>query len=151
MTTLDKGHGRRERRTLKATTALNDYLNWPGVAQVGQIESVVEQDGTVSNETRYFITSAPRKLADAGQLLRWARGHWSIENRSHYVRDVTFGEDASRVRKGSGPEVMAAIRNAAIGFLRSIGARISLRNYVGTLTKSGNSSPFLVFSKSKGP
>jgi predicted transposase YbfD/YdcC len=121
VTTLDKGHGRRERRTLKATTGLNDYLNWPGVAQVGQIESVVEQDGTVSNETRYFITSVPRKLADAGRLLRWARGHWSIENRSHYVRDVTFGEDASRVRKGSGPEVMAAIRNAAIGFFRSIG------------------------------
>jgi predicted transposase YbfD/YdcC len=122
VTTLDKGHGRRERRTLKVTTALNDYLNWPGGAQVGQIESEVEQDGTVSKESRYFITSAPRKLADACQLLRWARGHWSIENRSHYVRDVTFGEDASRVRKGSGPEVMAAIRNAAIGFLRSIGA-----------------------------
>ena len=122
MTTLDKGHGRRECRTLKTTTALNDYLNWPGVAQVGQIESVVEQDGTVSKETRYFITSTPRKLAGAGQLLEWARGHWSIENRSHYVRDVTFGEDASRIRKGSGPEVMAAIRNAAIGFLRSIGA-----------------------------
>jgi predicted transposase YbfD/YdcC len=82
----------------------------------------VEQNGTVSTETRYFITSAPRKLADASQLLRWARGHWSIENRSHYVRDVTFGEDASRIRKGSGPEVMAAIRNATIGFLRSIGA-----------------------------
>jgi len=101
---------------------LNDYLNWPGVAQVGLIESVVEQNGTISKETRYFITSAPRKLADAVHLLRWARGHWSIENRSHYVRDVTFGEDASRVRKGSGPEVMAAIRNAAIGLLRSIGA-----------------------------
>jgi hypothetical protein len=122
VTTLDKGHGRRERRTLTATTALNDYLNWPGVAQVGQLESVVEQNGTVSTETRYFITSAPRKLADASQLLRWARGHWSIENRSHYVRDVTFGEDASRIRKDSGPEVMAAIRNATIGFLRSIGA-----------------------------
>jgi len=101
---------------------LNEYLNWPGVAQVGQIESVVEQDGTVSNETRYFITSAPRQLAGAGRLLQWARGHWSIENRSHYVRDVTLGEDASRVRKGAGPEVMAAIRNATIGFLRSTGA-----------------------------
>jgi predicted transposase YbfD/YdcC len=82
---------------------------------------VVEQHGTVSNETRYFITSAPTKLANAGQLLRWARGHWSIENRSHYVRDVTFGEDASRVRKGSGPEVMAALRNATIRFLRATG------------------------------
>jgi predicted transposase YbfD/YdcC len=121
-TTIDKGHGRLERRTLKATTALNEYLDWPGVAQVGQVESVVQKDGKTSHEFRYFITSVPRKQADAGQLLKWSRGHWSIENRSHYVRDVTLGEDASRVRKGSGPEVMAAIRNAAIGFLRSTGA-----------------------------
>jgi Transposase DDE domain len=107
---------------LKATTALNAYLDWPGVAQVGQIESLVEQDGQVSQETRYFITSAPRELADAGVLLTWARGHWSIENRSHYVRDVTLGEDASRIRKGSGPEIMAALRNATIGFFRATGA-----------------------------
>ena len=121
-TTIDKGHGRLERRTLKATMALNEYLDWPGVAQVGQVQSVVQKDGKTSHEIRYFITSVPRKQANAGQLLTWARGHWSIENRSHYVRDVTLGEDASRVRKGSGPEVMAAIRNAAIGFLRSTGA-----------------------------
>jgi hypothetical protein len=107
---------------LKATTALNAYLDWPGVAQVGRIESVVERDGKTSHETRYFITSAPRELADADVLLRWARGHWSIENRSHYVRDVTLGEDASRIRKGGGPEIMAALRNAAIGFLRATGA-----------------------------
>jgi predicted transposase YbfD/YdcC len=119
---MDKGHGRRERRTLKATTALNEYLDWPGVAQVGQIESVVEQDGKISHETRYFITSVPRDLAGASQLLVWGRGHWSVENRSHYVRDVTLGEDASRIRKGSGPEIMAALRNAAIGFLRSTSA-----------------------------
>ena len=64
-TTIDKGHGRRERRTLTATIALNEYLDWPGVAQVGQIESVVEQDGKVSHETRYFITSVPRDLGGA--------------------------------------------------------------------------------------
>ena len=107
---------------MKATTALNAYLDWPGVAQVGQIESVVEQNGTVSQETRYFITSAPRESADADVLLTWARGHWSIENRSHYVRDVTLGEDASRIRKGCGPQIMAAFRNAAIGLLRATGA-----------------------------
>ena len=122
VTTLDKGHGRRERRTLKATTALNEYLDWPGVAQVGQVESEVVMDGKTTHETRYFITSVSRAVADAGQLLKWVRGHWSIENRSHYVRDVTMGEDASRIRKRSGPEVMAAFRNATIGFLRSVGA-----------------------------
>ncbi len=121
VTTLDKGHGRIERRTLKATTALNEYLDWPGVAQVGQIESEVVRNGKTTRETRYFITSVSRAVADAGQLLKWARGHWSIENRSHYVRDVTMGEDSSRVRKRSGPEVMAAFRNAAIGLLRTMG------------------------------
>jgi predicted transposase YbfD/YdcC len=121
VTTLDKGHGRRERRTLKATTALNESLDWPGVAQVGQVESEVVKDGKTSHETRYFITSVARAVADAGQLLKWARGHWSIENRSHYVRDVTMSEDSSRIRKRFGPQVMAALRNATIGFLRTMG------------------------------
>jgi predicted transposase YbfD/YdcC len=121
VTTLDKGHGRRERRTLKATTALNKYLDWPGVGQIGQVESEVVKDGKTTHETRYFITSVSRPVADAGQLLQWVRGHWSIENRSHYVRDVTMGEDPSRIRKRSGPQVMAAMRNATIGFLRTMG------------------------------
>ena len=121
-TTLDKGHGRRERRTLKATTALNEYLDWPGVAQVGQVASEVVKDGKTTHENRYFITSASRAVGDAGRLLKWARGHWSIENRSHYVRDVTMSEDSSRIRKRSGPQVMAALRNATISFLRTTGA-----------------------------
>lgn len=120
-TTLDKGHGRRERRTLRATTALSGFLDWPGVAQVGEVTSQVDENGKHTEATRYFITSVPRAVAGASQLLGWTRGHWSIENRSHYVRDVTLGEDASRIRKRSGPEVMAAIRNATIGFLRSTG------------------------------
>jgi hypothetical protein len=81
----------------------------------------VERDGKCTTETRYFITSVPRERAGAAGLLCWSRGHWTIENRSHYVRDVSLGEDASRIRKGSGPEVMAALRNLAIGFLRSTG------------------------------
>ena len=79
------------------------------------------KDGKTSHEIRYFITSVSRPVAGAGQLLKWARGHWSVENRSHYVRDVTMGEDASRIRKRSGPEVMAAFRNATIGLLRTMG------------------------------
>ena len=83
---------------------------------------MVVRDGTTATEVRCFITSVPRSEAGAGRLLAWVRGHWSIENRSHYVRDVTMGEDASRIRKGSGPQVMAAVRNATIGFLRLTGA-----------------------------
>jgi hypothetical protein len=106
---------------LRATTALNEYLDWPGVAQVGQVTCQVDENGKRTEATRYFITSVPRTVAGASVLLGWVRGHWSIENGSHYVRDVTFGEDASRIRKNSGPQVMAAFRNAAIGFLRSTG------------------------------
>ena len=110
VTTLDKGHGRRERRTLKATTALNEYLIGPVLPRFGQVESEVVRDGKTTHEIRYFITSVSRAVADAGQLLKWARGHWSIENRSHYVRDETMGEDSSRIRKRSGPQVMAAFK-----------------------------------------
>ncbi len=60
-TSLDKGHGRRERRTLRATTALNEYLDWPGVAQVGEVTCQVDRDGQHTEETRYFITSVPRE------------------------------------------------------------------------------------------
>jgi hypothetical protein len=121
-THLNKGHGRIERRTLRATTELNGHLDWPGVAQVGQIKSEVTRGGKTTCEVRAFMTSVPRSEAKADQLLAWVRGHWGIENRSHYVRDVTFGEDASRIRKVSGPQVMAALRNATIGFLRLTGA-----------------------------
>lgn len=72
----------------------------------------------VRRERAYAITSVPMSEANAATLLGWWRGHWGIENRSHYVRDVTMGEDASRVRTGSAPQVLAGFRNAAIGWLR---------------------------------
>lgn len=70
-------------------------------------------------EIEYALTSVPHQQAAAAQLLKWWRDHWGIENRVHYVRDVTFGEDHCRVRTGSAPQVLAACRNAAISFLRS--------------------------------
>ena len=124
--TYDKGHGRRERRTLRTTTALSGYLDWPDLAQVGRVEAEVVRNGKTTREVRYFITSVPRPQANAALLLQWVRGHWSIENRTHYVRDVTMGEDASRVRKGNGPQVLAALRNAAIGLQRLWGATASI-------------------------
>lgn len=69
-------------------------------------------------EVAYAITSVPPETAGPAMLLGWWRGHWGIENRSHYVRDVSMGEDASRIRSGAAPQIMAAFRNAAIGLLR---------------------------------
>lgn len=73
-------------------------------------------------EVVYFVTSLDHRQADPGLLAAWAKSHWRIENRLHYVRDVTFGEDASQVRVGSGPQLMAAIRNLVIGLARLAGS-----------------------------
>lgn len=75
----------------------------------------------ISQETVYGITSQGPELASACTILNQTRGHWSIENSSHYVRDVTYDEDHSRIRKGKGPQVMATLRNLAIGILRFAG------------------------------
>jgi hypothetical protein len=69
-------------------------------------------------ETAYLITSLSPTKANPDRLLFLARGHWGIENKSHYVRDVTFDEDRSQVRKNSGPRVMATLRNFVISILR---------------------------------
>jgi len=97
---------------------LNGYLGWPGVAQVGRLEKEVTAGGAVTTEVQYLITSVPRERAGAATLLDWVRGHWGIENRLHYVRDVTLGEDGNRTRSGSGPQALAAIRNLAVSKLR---------------------------------
>jgi len=116
----DRHGGRREVRRLWSSTALRDYLDWPGVQQVCRIERVSERKGKASRQVRYAITSLGKRVG-AKELLKHVRGHWGIENRLHYVRDVTFGEDASQIRTGSAPEVMAALRNVAIGVLRGAG------------------------------
>lgn len=114
-------HGdRQELRRLWASTALREYLDWPGAQQVLKIERVSERKGTVTRQVRYAMTSLGERTS-ARQLLDQVRGHWGIENRLHDVRDVTFGEDASQVRSGSAPQVMAALRNAVIGLLRQAG------------------------------
>lgn len=123
-TTLELGHGRIERRTLYTTTALNDYLAWPAVGQAGLIERVRIAKNTgelLSHERTCFVTSLIPQRASPAQLLQLNRGHWTIENKSHYVRDVSFNEDASRVRKGASAQVMAAFRNVTLAVLRRVG------------------------------
>jgi predicted transposase YbfD/YdcC len=114
-------HGdRAEVRRLAASGALQGYLDWPGAQQVFCIVRTVRRKGTRTQQVRYGITSLAADQADgtAAQLLRRRRGHWAIENRLHWVRDVVFGEDASPVRSGAAPQVLAALRNTVIGLLR---------------------------------
>lgn len=121
VTTTNKGHGRVDTRTLTATPALNKYLSaWPGVAQVFRLHRTRRfADGRVEQETAYGITSRRPGDAGASRLLDLNRAHWSIENNLHQVRGVAFGEDASRVRSGNAPQVLAALRNALIHLLTS--------------------------------
>jgi hypothetical protein len=116
-TELTKGHGRLERRTLTTATLLNDYLDWPEVGQVYWLRRERTVAGVTTLEDVYGISSLSREQAEATRFLALLREHWGIENRLHYVRDVTLGEDACRVRKGSSGSVLAGLRNAALVLL----------------------------------
>lgn len=120
--TLDQGHGRTaERRTLRATTDLVGYLEWPGHAQVFQLTRVWTEHGTRHEQVCYGVTSLPPEIGTAERLLALKRGHWGIENRAHRTKDVTFGEDASLVHAGAGPTICAMLRDAAVSLLRAAG------------------------------
>jgi len=107
----EKGHGRAERRTLKVT-AVAAGLAFPHAAQaIHIVRRRRPLAGTRRTaETVYAITSLTVIQARPGQLARYARGHWGIEDRLHRVRDVTCDEDRSQVRTGNGPRVMASLR-----------------------------------------
>jgi len=117
------GHGRIERRALTSTTAVAGKLGWPGLAQGFRLErwAKAKKSGKERHEVVYGITSLSQAQAGAAALLAGARGHWRIENRTHWVRDVTFDEDRSQAHSGSIPQVLAAVRNLAIGLLRLAG------------------------------
>jgi hypothetical protein len=120
---FSKGHGRLEVRRLATSTALVGYSDWPGLAQALCLEREVVRlnTGEVRRERVYAVTSLPSDQATAGTLLAVWRGHWGIENRLHWVRDVGFAEDRSAARAGSVPQGLAALRNTVIGTLRAHG------------------------------
>jgi predicted transposase YbfD/YdcC len=121
--TVDAGHGRLEQRRLTTSTALVGYSDWPGLAQVFQLErsTTRKKTGEQRHEVVYGVTSLRPERADPQRLLRLVRQHWQIENQTHWVRDVTFDEDRSQVRVGSIPQVMAAFRNTALGLMHWAG------------------------------
>ena len=94
---------------------------WPHIAQTCRLERTVTRKGRTSREVSYAVTSLSSQQADPQQLLALWRGHWGIENRVHWVRDVTFDEDRCQVRIGAAPQVMAALRNLSISLLRLAG------------------------------
>jgi predicted transposase YbfD/YdcC len=121
--TDDRGHGRREIRTLKILSVAAG-IEFPQAAQAIQIRRrrrLLDEPRRFTTETVYAITDLHAHEAKPWQLADWIRGHWSIENKTHWVRDVTYDEDRSQIRTGTGPQVMATLRNTAIGALRLAG------------------------------
>ena len=122
-TTREKGHGRIEKRTLETTPILTKGQQWKGLKQGFRVTRERTVKGKKTVEVVYGITSLSMKQANAATLLRILRAHWQIENGLHYVRDVTLGEDACRVRSGTAPQVLAALRNAVIHLLTEVDAK----------------------------
>lgn len=124
LTTLEKGHGRIEKRAIQSTTAV-EGINFPYLAQVIRVyrEFTDIKTGKVTTDTSFYITSLSRDKADNERLLELIRNQWSIENSLHYVRDVTFGEDRCQIKKGSAPRVLASMRNLAISLFRLHGIK----------------------------
>jgi len=143
-TTLEKGHGRIERRRCRAIgdPAYLAYIDpdqaWPGLKSVVCIESARRIGDTVSTESRHYLSSLP---ADARRLSQAVRSHWGVENRLHWVLDLAFHEDNSRVHADHAPENLAIIRHIALNLLRGDPTRrIGLKN---SRFKAALSDPYL--------
>jgi len=122
--TIDRRRGRTDTRTLCASTRLNGYLRtyfpFPRIAQIARLVRTVRTTEKTTTDTVYLITSLSPRHADPDRLLTLIRGHWRSESR-HWLRDMTFGEDRSRLRSGPAPQIMAACRNLALTLIRRTG------------------------------
>lgn len=115
--TVEKSHGRQERREYYVIEVPDDEIlhDWAEARTVGMIYRHREGNVKEHDETTYFISSLPPKVKRLSQLVR---DHWKIENSEHYVLDVTFSEDRSRIRRGTSPEISAAFRRMALNILQ---------------------------------
>ena len=129
----DKGHGRTEQRTagvvrevawLSGERRFPGELRLPGAASIVRVAACIRRGDKTHSETRYYISSATLTAEAAGRAVR---GHWGIENRLHWVLDVTFNDDQSRLRKGFGAANMAVVRHFALNLVRAAKDRKSVR------------------------
>jgi len=144
ISSVDTSHGRRVRRTVKAIEAPR-WVDFPGSAQVAQVRRTRTVKGrkaktakasSRSVEVVYLICSLPMTDAQPETVAAWIRGHWGIENRLHWVRDVVFDEDHHQLRTRNGPEIMAALRNLAISLIRlTYGTRTAIASTTRSLSR----------------
>lgn len=121
-TTIDKGHGRIETRTITILPLRPGQITFPFAEQIFSIERIFSNftGKLTSSETVIGITSLTQNQAGPERVLSLNRGHWTIENQVHYIRDVSMGEDESRIRKQNGPRLMATFRNLTISLFRQM-------------------------------
>lgn len=126
--TTEKNRNRRETREVTAMPVPKDhptFRRWPGIETIGSLYRTREINGKLEESQEFFISSLPCKVRAIGKHLR---SHWSTENSQHHVLDVTFTEDASRIRKGNGPEISSVFRRLALNVLqRDTTLKASLR------------------------
>jgi len=142
--TWDRQRGRVEHRSIRVSTEMNAYLSqtWPPhLAQVAELTRLVTKNGQKSHEVVYLITSLSPPCASPERLLDLIRGHWSLENGSHYVRDVTFAEDRSQLRTGNAPQIMAAFRNLVVTLIHRTGS-----SQIAATRRSFSAHPFKAFA-----
>ena len=127
---VNKGHGRREKRTIWVSSELNDYLAWPGVKQVFRLERIIwhEKHQGSTREVVYGLTSLWPQQASPKKLIQLARRYWGIESGLHYRRDVTLHEDETHLTLGQAGHNMAILNNIVIG--------LCLRNGFNNLAKA---------------
>ncbi len=120
---VQKEHGRLEVRELWSSTQMNEWFEteWAGVAQVFRLHRKVKDGDKEREETVYGLTNLPRKKANADRLLKLQQAHWCIENRLHWRRDVTLGEDACQVRQAGAPEALAALNGGVLALMDWLG------------------------------
>jgi predicted transposase YbfD/YdcC len=120
--TVEKGHGRLDKRSIIVSSLLADYSDWPELAQVFKLErQSTNALGITQTQVRYGVSSLPAHLADPKRLLELTRRHWGIENGLHFRRDVTFHEDHAQLRMGHAPEMLAVLNNIVLGLFAKQG------------------------------
>jgi predicted transposase YbfD/YdcC len=116
---VSKGHGRLEKRTITVSSQLKDFLDWPYLEQVFKLDRrfIFTKTGEIQEQVVYGLTSLSRDEIAPEKLLKLSRSYWGIENGLHYRRDVTLGEDRTRMTKGKTGQVMACLNNLVLGLL----------------------------------
>jgi predicted transposase YbfD/YdcC len=140
--TVEKGHGRIETRRYFQSDSLDwfaDREKWEGLRSVGMVESVREINGKATVERRYYLCSLK---PDAREFARAVRGHWGVENKLHWVMDVSFGEDQSRARDGHAAENLATLRRLALNLLKQ--EKTKKRGVRGKMLNASWDHPYLL-------